>query len=122
MKHASEDIRNLAVNLYKSGKYSQQEVANIVKYHRNTVKSWLKAESEGRPQRPLKKGHRARVLTPSDLERLREIVNKGTCNSLDELTAALGKGSRSVVHRALHELGFTYKKKRFMPTKGAVQK
>lgn len=110
MKHASEDIRNLAVGLYKSGEYTQQEVADIVGYHYNSVKAWLKADAEGRPQRPLPKGHKRRVPDPADLERLRDLVKGGSCRTPDEYTQAPGKGSRSAVHRALKGPGYTYKK------------
>lgn len=110
MKCASEDIRNLAVQLYQSGKYTQQEVADIVGYHVNSVKNWLKAAAAGIPQKPRKKGCPPRVLTPEDLDRLEALLIEGKCHNLNELTAALGKGSRSVVHRAIHELGYTYKK------------
>ena len=122
MKHASEAIRILAVNLYKSGNYTQQEVADITGYHRHTIRAWLKADAEGKPQCAMKRGHRAKVLNPDDLLKLRELVNSGAYNSLSELTVALGKGSRSVVHRAMRELGYTYKKKRYMPTNGAVKR
>ena len=120
MKHASEDIRNLAISLYKSGKYTQQQVADIVGYHLNTIKSWLRIDALGGPQRPRERGHRPRILNRNDLLRLQALVNSGTCSNLDELTNTFGKGSRSVIHRALMELGFTYKKKQFSPTSAKV--
>lgn len=60
MKQASEEIRKLAISLYKSGKYTQREVADIVGYHYNTVKAWLRAEAAGRPQKPLRRGHKSK--------------------------------------------------------------
>lgn len=110
MKHASEDIRNLAVSLYKSGKYTQAEVAGIVGYHYKTVYNWIKADKEGRKQVSLPRGHRRSALDHDDLERLKNLVDSGNHHSLSELRAALGKSSTSGIHRALRKLGYTYKK------------
>lgn len=118
MKHASEDIRKLAVHLYATGKYTQQQVAEIVGYHVNSVKNWLRIAEAGLPQKPGRRGCRPRALTPEDIDRLKNLLEEGRCHNLDELTLALGKSSRSVVHRMIHELGYTYKKKRFLPVNG----
>ena len=115
MKHASEDIRDLAVSLYKSGKYTQAQVAEIVGYHYKTVANWLRADREGRKQISLPRGHRRSALDNDDLAKLKELVDSGKYHSLSELTTALGKSSLSGVYRALHKLGYTYKKKLFLP-------
>ena len=110
MKHASEDIRNLAVSLYKIGKYTQAEVAEIVGYHYKSVSNWIKADKEGRKQVSLPRGHRRSALEHADLEKLKDLVGSNKYHSLSELRDALGKSSTSGIHRALRKLGYTYKK------------
>ena len=113
MKHASKDIRELAVTLYKSGCYSQQQVAEIVGYHYKTIQNWLHADAEGREQLPRPKGHPPRILSQEDMLKLEDLINSGKYHTVTELTSAMGKGSRSVIYRAVRELGYTYKKNSF---------
>lgn len=46
MKHASYDIRELAVKLYKSGNSTQQQVADIVCCYYKTIQNWIRADAE----------------------------------------------------------------------------
>lgn len=122
MKHASQEIRELAVTLHKKHNYSIAKTAEIVGYHPNTVKNWLKANREGRSQTPLKRGCPPKVLTPADREELKRLVESGKYHNLSDLTEALGKASRSTIYRAIRELGYTFKKKRYMPAKKKLRK
>lgn len=121
MKHAGEEIRKLAVRLYRSGEYSQQEVAKIVGYHYKTIQNWLRADAEGRPQVPGVRGHRKRALSEMDMVSLKALIDSGKYHTVDELVKAMGKASRSVIYRAVRELGYTYKKNSFCQSAGQTR-
>lgn len=121
MKPACEEIRNLAVALRKSGR-TIKEVAEIVGYHPKSIQNWMKADANGLPQKARGKGRPPRILSQEDLVELKAMVDSGKYHSLDELTTAFGKCSRSVVYRSILSLGYTYKKKLFLPLKGIPPK
>lgn len=113
MKHASEEIRNMAVRLYKSGGYTYKEIGDIVGYSHKTIGNWVKADKEGRKQVPLERGHRQSTLTDDDLIRLKDLVESGEYHSANELVKAMGKSSKSGILRALHKMGYSFKKNYF---------
>lgn len=111
MKFASKDTRERAVSAYKSGKYSQSEVAQMFGVHYKTIQNWLKADAEGREQIPRPKGHLKRILDTADLKKIDELITENPSMTLVQLMEKIGKICTPEVYgRALKELGYTYKK------------
>lgn len=111
MRFASKDTRERAVAAYKTGAFTQQEVAAMFGVHFKTIANWLKADAEGREQLPRPKGHLKRILEPEDLARIDEIVASEPSITMAELMQRIGKiCSLGVYYRAVQELGYTFKK------------
>lgn len=111
MKFASKDTRERAVAAYKSGQYTQSDVARMFGVHYKTIQNWLRADAEGREQIPLPKGHLKRILDPEDLKKIDEIMTANPSLTLNQLMERIGKFCTPEVYgRALKELGYTYKK------------
>ncbi len=111
MKFASKDTRERAVAAYKSGQYTQADVARMFGVHYKTIQNWLKADAEGREQAPRPKGHLKRILNPEDLKKIDEIITENPSTTINQLMERIGKICTPEVYgRALKELGYTYKK------------
>lgn len=111
MGFASKDTRERAVAAYKTGRYTQEQVAAMFGVHYKTIQNWMKADAEGRAQVPKPKGHLKRILEPDDLERIDQIMSQAPSTTIPMLMTQIGKFcSIGVYSRALKELGYTYKK------------
>lgn len=113
MAYASKDKREAAVSAYKSGKYTQQMVADIYGICRKTLYSWLKTDAEGRPQEPkAERGHPPCVLDESDYAEIYRRLKANPFITCAEMRSHLGdKCSEDTVRRAYHKLGFSHKKR-----------
>lgn len=112
MGYASKDTRERAVAAYKTGEYTQQEVAKMFGVHYKTIANWLKFDALGLEQKPLERGHPKRILNDYDLQVIAlklEAEPSATINDLMECTGKIC--SQSVYSRALSELGLSHKKK-----------
>lgn len=111
MKFASKDTRERAVAAYKTGKYTQQQIAAMFGVHYKTIANWLKADHEGREQCPRPKGHLRRILNPDDLAQIDQIMTLEPSTTVARLMDKIGKiCTQDVYRRALKELGYTFKK------------
>lgn len=111
MPIASKDTRIRAVAAYRTGKYTQMEVAQIYGIHYKTLQNWLRCDERGEEQIPKKRGCPKPVLTDDDKAFIKELVLVNPSITIKCIICELGKTvSVSVVHKALRELGFTYKK------------
>ncbi len=122
MKPYSEDLRKAAVRAYFDGQGSYAKVAKIFNVHPKTLQGWVKMERNGEAQRPRGKGHPPRILSQAHLDRIAEVINEKSSITLEGLRKIIGINAHlSVYSRAVHELGFTYKKKKLLPKNANVQ-
>ena len=56
MAIASKELRTKAVEAYKTGKFTQQQLADAYGVHYKTIQNWLKADANGEGQEPKKRG------------------------------------------------------------------
>lgn len=114
MPIASKDTRERAVSAYKTGNYTQVEVAAMFRIHYKTLQNWLRCDERGEEQIPKKRGCPKPALSDDDKEYIKKLVLDNPSITIKDIINKLGKtNSTSVIHRALIALGFTYKKKRY---------
>ena len=79
------------------------------------MERWVRAyRTEGRLS-PKPRGHRKAVYQGQDLQTLNRLVEQNPDRTLDELRDRTGKScSIMAVHRALVELGWSFKKRRYV--------
>lgn len=122
MKNYSEDFRIAAVRAWKEGTESQEKVAQILGIHRKTLGNWVKIDSNGGQQVARGRGHPKPALSESDKKHISKLLSRNNSMTLSELRDAIGvKCSLTVYCNAVHELGYTYKKKRYLRKSGQNQ-
>lgn len=108
---ASKELREKAVAAYKTGKFSQQKLAEAYGIHYKTLQNWLRADEKGEPQIPKTRGHRVRVFDKDEEAELVRVISSNPSITLNEIRELFSKVCNlSVVHRTLLRLGFSYKK------------
>lgn len=111
MKQASKDTRERALQAFKNG-VCIEEVCKNYGICRKTFYSWRKREKEGGEQVPQPKGRPPRALNAEDLNRIKMLYNDNSSLFAREIIEKLQLTChRTVIYRALKELGLTYKKK-----------
>lgn len=111
MAIASKEIRIRAVEAYKTGAFTQQQLADAYCVHYKTIYNWLKADANGEEQTPKKRGCRPRIFTKEEEIELVSIIRDNPSITLEEIKVRFNKEcNTSVVHRTLRRLGITYKK------------
>ena len=112
MKPYSEDLREAAVKAYNNGLGTYEEVANIFGCHHKSLAGWVKMSRNGEPQRARGKGHKPRAFSPVHLEIIEKAIGENNSVTLSELKKIVGVDvDETVYRRAVHQLGYTYKKK-----------
>jgi transposase len=115
------EVRQRIKEAYEAGKATQEEIANLFGVCRNTVsRLWVAFQTTGsiEPKTGVVRG-KPPLLNQESLSLLREVVLANNDSTDQELATLLVKrGGPSVsprtINRALHKLGFTRKKRRFM--------
>lgn len=111
MSIATPEIRKIAVEAYLAGKATQQQLADILGFHRTAIVRWLREYRKDGRLEPQVRGHMAKAFSPEEKERLAALVKEKPDLTLEEIRAALSKEcSLMAVHRELKRLGFRFKK------------
>lgn len=111
MSVASSKVRKIAVEAYLSGKATQQQLADILGFHRTAIVRWVREYRKDGKLEPRARGHMARTFSLEERERLASLVKSKPDLTLEEIRAALSKDcSLMAVHRELKRLGFRFKK------------
>jgi transposase len=111
MSIASKDTRERAVEAYKNGVFTQQQLANAYCVHYKTIQNWLKADAMGEPQEPKQRGCRPRVFSKDEEAELAKLIREDPSITLKNIKITFNKDCNvSVIHRTLLKLGITYKK------------
>jgi transposase len=111
MTIASKEIRIRAVEAYKTGAFTQQQLADAYRVHYKTIQNWLKADANGEGQTPKQRGCRPRIFSKDEEIELISLICDNPSITLEEIKVKLNKiCSISAVHRTLIRLEITYKK------------
>ena len=113
MSIASPEIRKIAVEAYLSGKATQQQLADILGFHRTAIVRWVREYRKDGKLEPGVRGHMPKTFSPEEKERLIALVTNKPDLTLEEIREAFSKNcSLMAIHRELKRLGFRFKKKR----------
>jgi len=113
MSIASPEVRKIAVEAYLSGKATQQQLADILCFHRTAIVRWVREYRKDGKLEPQLRGHKPRTFSLEERERLAGMVKDKPDLTLEEIRAAFSKNcSLMAVHRELKRLDFRFKKKR----------
>jgi transposase len=111
MSIASQELRERAVEAYKTGAFTQQQLADAYRVHYKTIQNWLKADAAGESQAPKPRGCRPRIFSKNEEALLLELIRDEPSITLEQIKVKFHKTCHtSVVHRTLLKLGVTYKK------------
>jgi transposase len=111
MKHANQELKKRAVEAYKTGAFTQQQLADAYCVHYKTIQNWLKADANGEGQVPKPRGHRPRIFSKNEEVDLLELIHEAPSTTLEKIKLIFNKNCNvSVIHRTLARLGITYKK------------
>jgi transposase len=111
MTIASQELRELAVAAYKTGAFTQQQLAAAYRVHYKTIQNWLKADAKGETQVPKPRGCRPRIFSKDEEKHLLELIRAEPSVTLEKIKLKFNKSCNvSVIHRTLLKLGLTYKK------------
>ena len=107
----SFDLRKKALEIFEEKK-SKLATAKILKISVATIFRWVK-QNERTGSVAAKKGYQKGYGHKiKDLEKFKNFVDKNNSFTIIEMSEKL-KISKSVVHRALHKIGYTVKKNNF---------
>jgi transposase len=111
MSIAKPEIRKIAVEAYLSGKASQQQLADILGFHKTTIVRWIREYKRDGKLKPQTRGHMPRAFSEEERVRLVAMIEDKPDLTLAEIKEAFSKNcSLIAVHRELKRLGFRYKK------------
>ena len=111
MSIASPEVRKIAVEAYLAGKATQQQLADILGFHRTAIVRWVREYRKDGRLEPQVRGHMAKAFSLEEKERLAALVKNKPDLTLEEIREALSKDcSLMAVHRELKRLHFRFKK------------
>lgn len=111
MAIANKELRVRAVEAYKTGAFTQQQLAKAYCVHYKTIQNWLRADANGEGQTPKQRGCRPRIFNKDEEIELVLLIRDNPSITLEEIKVKFNKTcNTSVVHRTLRRLGITYKK------------
>ena len=111
MTIASQELRERAVEAYKTGAFTQQQLAAAYRVHYKTIQNWLKADAKGETQVPKPRGCRPRIFSKDEEKHLLDLIRAEPSVTLEKIKLKFHKSCNvSVIHRTLLKLGITYKK------------
>ncbi|MGE4557313.1 MAG: helix-turn-helix domain-containing protein, partial [Desulfovibrionaceae bacterium] len=71
---ASPEIRKIAVEAYLAGKATQQQLADILGFHRTAIVRWVREYRKDKKLAPQVRGHMPKAFSPEEAERLAALV------------------------------------------------
>jgi len=111
MSIATPEIRKLVVNAYLDGRATQQQLADLLGFHRTAISRWIREYKKDGKLVPETRGHKGRAFSPEEQDQLVALVKSSPRLTLEEIRSTLGKScSLMAVHRELKRLGFRMQK------------
>ncbi len=114
MTISTEGIRQRAIAAYQAREGTQAQIAGMYRVSLRTFQRWWRQYHRTGCCAPNQRGHRPAAYHGKALQMLEQILAKRSDATLAELREATGNDcSIMSVHRALHRLGWRYKKSRY---------
>ena len=114
MSIATQEIRECALEAYRSGKGKQAEVATMFNVSLRTFERWWRAYREEGRTAPLPRGHNPPALDEQAMERLDSLLEAQPDLTLEQLHEKLRCSCSLVtIHNSIKRLGWRYKKNRY---------
>ena len=111
---ATREVRQRAIEAYRSGKGTQQQSADMFGIHLCTFVRWWKQFRHHGRLAPKPRGHNPSALNDKEMQALDGLIQKRPDLTLEQMRDALGKDSSLVaIHYATIRLDWRYKKSRY---------
>lgn len=112
MNAYSQDLRDKAIEIFKSGNYTRLEIAKLLKIGYKTIKSWVSQYVNTGSCNIIKPKRTGRLRSFDNKELVLEYLNKYPDASGKEMREALAPYiSDTAFYNSLARMGITYKKR-----------
>lgn len=108
---ATAEVRARAIAAYKTGNYTQADIAKAYGVNIVTFQRWLQRYRETGRASPLPRGHNPSAVDEEQMVRLKALVKETPDATLEELRERLGVTCSIVaIHNALRRADYRFKK------------
>ncbi len=114
MSIATQEVRQRAIEAYRSSKGTQQQIASMFSISLRTFARWWEQFRHHGQTAPKPRGHNPSALNENEMRKLDRLIQKRSDLTLAQMRDALGKDCSLVaIHNATVRLGWRYKKSRY---------
>jgi len=111
---ATQEVRQRAIEAYRSGKGTQQQIAEMFGIGLRTFARWWEQYQDHGQLAPQPRGHNPPALDEKEMRALDRLIRKRPDLTLAQMRDALGKNCSLVaIHYATIRLDWRYKKSRY---------
>ena len=111
---ATQEVRQRAIEAYRSGKGTQLQIAEMFGIGLRTFARWWEQYQHHRQLAPKPRGHNPPALDEKEMRVLDRLIRKRPDLTLAQMRDALGKSCSLVaIHYTTIRLGWRYKKSRY---------
>ena len=111
---ATQEVRQRAIEAYRSGKGTQQQIAGMFGIGLRTFARWWEQFQHHGQLAPRARGHHPPALNEKEMQALDRLIQKRPDLTLAQMRDALGKSCSLVaIHYATIRLDWRYKKSRY---------
>lgn len=115
MSIATQQVRQRAIEAYRSGKGTQQQIADMFGVGLRTIARWWNQFHYHGQTAPKPRGHNPPALNEKEMKALDKLIRKQPDLTLAQMRDALGKDCSLVaIHYATLRLDWRYKKSRYV--------
>ena len=115
MPIATQEVRQRAIEAYRSGKGTQRHIATMFGIGLRTFARWWEQFQHHGQTAPKPRGHNPPALNEKEMRALDRLLRKRPDLTLAQMRDALGKDCSVVaIHYATVRLNWRYKKSRYM--------
>lgn len=114
MSIATQEVRQRAIEAYRSEKGTQQQIASMFGIGLRTFARWLAQYRDHGQIAPKPRGHNPPALNKKEMTKLDRLIQKRPDLTLAQMRDALGKDCSVVaIHHATIRLDWRYKKRHY---------
>lgn len=114
MAIATQEVRQRAIEAYRSGKGTQRQIANLFGIGLRTFERWWDQFRHYGQTAPKPRGHNRPALNEAEMRQLDRLLQDQPDLTLAQMREALGKECSLVaIHNATVRLDWRYKKNRY---------
>lgn len=114
MSIATQEVRQRAIEAYRSEKGTQPQIASMFGIGLRTFARWLAQYRDHGQTAPKPRGHNPSALNEKEMKQLDRLIQKRPDLTLAQMRDALGKECSLVaIHHATLRLDWRYKKSRY---------